>query len=89
MGSGNTVPSGEMGLGQPPEPESKPLRLRISFFIFTSASSFRVRVRVAPTYAGIHGSGFVAGLREQHERRKRHGDDAWVVDGRPVRPRDE
>ena len=31
----------------------------------------------------------LARLREQHECRKRHGDDARVVDGRPVRPRDE
>ena len=30
-----------------------------------------------------------AGLCEQHERRKRHGDDTRIVDGRPVRPRDE
>ncbi len=30
-----------------------------------------------------------AGLREQHERIQRHGDDARIVDGRPVRPRDE
>ena len=32
MGSENIVPSGKMGLGQPPDPESKPLRLRISWF---------------------------------------------------------
>ena len=30
-----------------------------------------------------------AGLREQHERRKRHGDDTRIVDGRPVLSRDE
>ena len=31
MGSENIVPSEKMGLGQPPDSESKPLRLRISF----------------------------------------------------------
>ncbi len=31
----------------------------------------------------------MAGLREEHKRRKRHGDDARVVDGRPVLPRNE
>ncbi len=33
--------------------------------------------------------GSAAGLREQHERRERHGDDAQVVDGHRVRPGDE
>ena len=34
MGRENIVPSGKMGLGQPPEPESNPLRLMISFLRF-------------------------------------------------------
>ena len=34
MGSENMVPSGKIGLGQPPDPESKPLRLMISFLGF-------------------------------------------------------
>ena len=43
MGSENMVPWGKMGLGQPPDPESKPLRLRISFFAFTTASKLKPR----------------------------------------------
>ena len=34
MGNENIVPSGKMGLGQPPDPESKPFRLMISLFGF-------------------------------------------------------
>ena len=44
-----------MGLGQPPDPESKPFRLRISFFGFTvPRPNFGVRARVAPAYADIY-----------------------------------
>ena len=39
MGRENIVPSGKMGLGQPPEPESMPRKLRINF----SASQLLIR----------------------------------------------
>ena len=54
MGNENMVPSGKMGLGQPPDPESKPLRLMISFFrLQISMSGFRLCARVTPRYADI------------------------------------
>ena len=70
MGNENMVPLGKMGLGQPPEPESKPLRLMISFLGFAlRRPAFSCAVRLSDEVRAIQSSGVFADLPGREHRR--------------------
>ena len=75
-----SLPSGKMGLGQLPDPESKPLRLMINLFGFTfGTSGFELWARVAAAYVDKYQcsrvtQALVTGRHQPPVRRRRRID---------------